>query len=174
MRNKYVDPTNKEAGVLMGELPDNVKGKRTATVETLSQVVINKYVDRTRKQFSRLGADIATSTLNDFCAHVANDLKPLYDLHLQEVLIADTFRRMRREFQCGIRSKVKHRARIILAISGCTLRQRPSWCLWMISRGDPETVCSRFWMDFRGICRRTPRVCMTYLTPWMELSTSIV
>ncbi len=91
VRNKYVDPTNKEAGVLMGELPDNVKGKRTATVETLSQVVINKYVDhlpvdRTRKQFSRLGADIATSTLNDFCAHVANDLKPLYDLHLQEVL----------------------------------------------------------------------------------------
>ena len=55
------------------------------------QVVINKYVDhlpvdRTRKQFLRLGADLANSTLNDFCAHVANDLLPLYKILLQDVL----------------------------------------------------------------------------------------
>ena len=43
VRNKYVDPNHKEAGVLMGTLPDNVKGKRSATAETLSEVVINKY-----------------------------------------------------------------------------------------------------------------------------------
>ena len=91
VRNKYVDPNNKEAGVLMGTLPDNVKGKRSATAETLSEVVISKYVDhlpvdRTRKQFLRLGADLSNSTLNDYCAHVAKDLKPLYELHRQEVL----------------------------------------------------------------------------------------
>ena len=91
VRNKYVDPNNKEAGVLMGTLPENIKGKRSATVETLSEVAINKYVDhlpvdRTRKQFLRLGADLPNSTLNDFCAHVANDLKPLYELHRLEVL----------------------------------------------------------------------------------------
>ena len=45
VRNKYVDPNNKEAGVLMGTLPENVKGKRSATIETLSEVEINKYVD---------------------------------------------------------------------------------------------------------------------------------
>ncbi|MCY4171808.1 MAG: hypothetical protein OXF08_09465 [Bacteroidetes bacterium] len=32
IRNKYVDPNNKEAGVLMGELPENVKGKRSRTI----------------------------------------------------------------------------------------------------------------------------------------------
>ena len=31
IRNKYVDPNNKEAGVLMGELHENVKGKRSRT-----------------------------------------------------------------------------------------------------------------------------------------------
>ena len=58
MRKKYVDPNNKEAGVLMGTLPDNVKGKCSATVETISEEMINKYVDhltvdRTGKQFLR-------------------------------------------------------------------------------------------------------------------------
>ncbi len=91
VRNKYVDPTNKGAGVLMGELPAEVSGKRTASAQMLAQIVINKYVDhlpvdRTRKQFFRLGADLPTSTLNDFCTHVATDLEPLYDLHRTEVL----------------------------------------------------------------------------------------
>ncbi|MCY4233260.1 MAG: hypothetical protein OXE59_05910 [Bacteroidetes bacterium] len=45
---------------MMGTRPDNVKGKRSATVETISEVEINKYVDhltvdRTGKQFLRLG-----------------------------------------------------------------------------------------------------------------------
>ena len=97
------DPTNKEAGILMGELPDNVKGKRTATVETLSQVVINKYVDRTRKQFSRLGADIATSTLNEFCAHVANDLKPSSSARSPGYIQAD-------ETRIPVRDSVKSKA----------------------------------------------------------------
>ncbi len=91
VRTTYVDPNHKEAGVLMGPLPDHVKGKRSATAATLSEVVIHQYVDhlpvdRTRKPFLRLGADLSNSTLNDFCAHVAKDLKPLYELHRQEVL----------------------------------------------------------------------------------------
>ena len=86
-----MDPTNKGAGVLMGELPASVSGKRTASAEMLAQIVIHKYVDhlpvdRTRKPFSRLGADLPSSTLNDYCTHVAKDLKPLYELHRQEVL----------------------------------------------------------------------------------------
>ena len=91
VHKKYEDPNNKDAGILMGTLPDNVKGKRSATAETLTEVVISKYVDHlpidlTGKQFLRLGADLPNSTLNDFCAHVANDLKSLHELLRQEVL----------------------------------------------------------------------------------------
>ncbi len=42
VRNKYVDPANKDAGVLMGELPAHVSGTRTASAQMLAQIVINK------------------------------------------------------------------------------------------------------------------------------------
>ncbi|MXW31489.1 MAG: IS66 family transposase [Rhodothermaceae bacterium] len=91
VRNQYVDPTDATAGVLTGSLPDGVQGKRTATPELMAHVVVNKYVDhvpldRTQKQFSRLGAPVPKSTLADYCAHVANDLSPLYDLQREAVL----------------------------------------------------------------------------------------
>jgi len=113
VRNKYVDPNDKEAGVLMGTLPDNIKGKRSATAETLTEVVINKYVDhlpvdRTRKQFLRLGADLPNSTLNDFCAHVANDLKPLHELLRQEVLDSEYIQAD--ETRIPVRDPVKSKA----------------------------------------------------------------
>lgn len=91
IRNQYVDPTDASSGVLTGSLPDGVQGKRTATPELMAHVVVNKYVDhvpldRTQKQFSRLGAPVPKSTLADYCAHVAYDLSPLYDLQRAAVL----------------------------------------------------------------------------------------
>ncbi len=104
----------------MGPLPDHVKGNRSATAETLSEVGIHTYVDplpvdRTRKPFSRLGADLPISTWNEYCAPVAKDLKPRYERHRQdrEYIQAD-------ETRCVIMSRATHRARIILDLIGCT------------------------------------------------------
>ena len=44
-RNQYVNPSDPDAGVLTGDLPADVKGKRTVTADLLSHVVVNKYVD---------------------------------------------------------------------------------------------------------------------------------
>ena len=146
VRNKYVDPTNQGAGVLMGELPANVSGKRTASAEMLAQIVIHKYVDhlpvdRTRKPFSRLGADLPSSTLNDVCTHVAKDLKPLYELHRQEVLDSRIYTGgMRPAFRCGIPSRATRRASIILVIIGCTLHRLRCSCLWSTSVDDRAMV----------------------------------
>ena len=91
VRNQYVDPGDAGAGVLTGDLPTDVKGKRTVTADLLSHVVINKYVDhvpitRTQKQLSRLGIDLPKSTLTDWISHVANDLSCLYKLQRDAVL----------------------------------------------------------------------------------------
>ncbi len=124
----------------MGPLPDHVKGNRSATAETLSEVVIHTYVDplpvdRTRKPFSRLGADLPNSTWNDDCVHVAKDLKPLYERHR---LTANIYRRMRPAFRCVIPSRAKHRARIILDLIGCT---RHRWSgLWSTRVDDRAMV----------------------------------
>lgn len=91
VRNQYVDPGDAGAGVLTGDLPADVKGKRTGTADLLSHVVVNKYVDhvpipRTQKQLSRLGVDLPKSTLTDWISHVANDLRCLYNLQRAAVL----------------------------------------------------------------------------------------
>ena len=91
VRNRYVDPKDAGAGVLTGELPADVKGKRTVTADLLSHVVVNKYVDhvpvtRTQKQLSRLGVHLPKSTLTDWVSHVANDLRCLYERQRDAVL----------------------------------------------------------------------------------------
>ena len=90
-RNQYVNPVDPDAGVLTGDLPADVKGKRTVTADLLSHVVVNKYVDhvpitRTQKQLSRLGGNLPKSTLTDWVSHVANDLTCLYELQRDAVL----------------------------------------------------------------------------------------
>ena len=113
VRNQYVNPKDASAGVLTGALPEDVKGKRTVTADLLAHVAVNKYVDhvpitRTQQQLSRLGAHLPKSSLADFCAHVANDLAPLYDLQREMVLASGYIQAD--ETRIPVRDSVKSKA----------------------------------------------------------------
>lgn len=88
IRYKYVTIGAPDAGVLVGELPDEVTDKSIAGPSVLAQVVADKYCDhlplyRQQQRFSRHGIRIAASTLGNW-VHTAGDYLQLFYDHYVE------------------------------------------------------------------------------------------
>lgn len=97
VRPKYVsvlkDDLNKNS-VVIADMPERLIPKSITGVGLLSHVIISKFIDhlpiyRIRRQFKRLGVDIAESTINDWLKQTAFILEPLYNLIKAKVLAQD-------------------------------------------------------------------------------------
>jgi len=91
VRPKYVNPSNPEQGVIIGNLPSMPITKGKAGSRLLSKVIIDKYVDhipcyRQEKIYARHDAEISRSTLCDWIAQSANLMDPLGQQLKKEVL----------------------------------------------------------------------------------------
>ena len=87
-RIKYV---KKDAGILIGSLPQRPLEKAMAGEGLLSQILIDKYVDhlplhRQMQRFERSGVKIAYATLTGWVTQTCNLIEPLYEALKKEVL----------------------------------------------------------------------------------------
>ena len=88
IRNKYVDRGNPDAGVLVGDLPDEVSDKSIAGPSVMAQVITDKFCDhlplyRQQQRFSRHGITIAASTLGNW-VHTGGDYLQIFYEHYVE------------------------------------------------------------------------------------------
>jgi transposase len=94
---RYVRPKYAKAdgeGVVIGELPSLPIPKGNAGPGLLSHLLVSKYVDhlpfhRQKKQFKRLGIELAESTINDWFKKTCTLLEPLYDRLCKEIISSD-------------------------------------------------------------------------------------
>lgn len=102
--NKYIRPKyvsiskieedSKEKSVVIADMPERIIPKGIAGPGLISHIIISKFIDhlpiyRIRRQFKRLGVDIAESTINDWLKQVVVLLEPLYNLIKTRVLSQD-------------------------------------------------------------------------------------
>lgn len=88
IRNKYVVKGNPDAGVLVGDLPDEVSDKSIAGPSVLAQVVGDKYCDhlplyRQQQRFSRHGITVAASTMGNWVQTAGEYLQIFYEHYLE-------------------------------------------------------------------------------------------
>lgn len=99
IRPKYVplsriEEDSKEKSVVIADMPDRIIPKGIAGPGLISHIIISKFIDhlpiyRIRRQFKRLGVEIAESTINDWLKQVVILLEPLYNLIKARVLSQD-------------------------------------------------------------------------------------
>lgn len=97
IRPKYAKPN--EEGVIIGDMPSLPIPKGNAGASLLAHLMVSKYVDhlpfhRQKKQFKRLGVELAESTINDWFKKSCKLLQPLYDklyntVQTSEYIMAD-------------------------------------------------------------------------------------
>lgn len=88
IRNKYVDRGNPDAGVLVGDLPDEVSDKSIAGPSVMAQVITDKFCDhlplyRQQQRFSRHGITIAASTLGNWVQTGGDYLQIFYEHYVE-------------------------------------------------------------------------------------------
>ena len=91
VRPKYVDPTQEDRGVLIGDLPPRPIDKGVAEPGLISHVIAEKYVYhvpyyRQIERYKREGVYFASSTFGDWTSSAANIIVPLYDVLGKDVL----------------------------------------------------------------------------------------
>jgi len=100
--NKYIRPKyvaidrneSYKSSVVIADMPERVIPKGIAGAGLIAHIIISKFIDhlpiyRIRKQFKRLGVDLAESTINDWVKQTAILLEPLYNLIKAVVLSGD-------------------------------------------------------------------------------------
>src|SRR3954467_454118 len=92
IRPKYVQPLSEvNSTVITPSLPGRIMEKCMAGEGLLAQIIVDKYVDhlplhRQSQRFSRIGLDMAQSTINGWTRNSLDLLVGLYDLHKQLIL----------------------------------------------------------------------------------------
>jgi len=91
VRPKYARP--KDQGIVIGRLPNRPIEKGIPGPGLLAHIIVSKYMDhlplyRQSQIFKREKVDIAVSTLSDWMKYTSELLKPLYELHIEQVLRA--------------------------------------------------------------------------------------
>lgn len=84
IRGKYAVKGNPDAGVLVGELPEEVADKSIAGASVMAQVIVDKYADhlplyRQQQRFTRHGITLAASTLGGWVQTAGDRLNILYE-----------------------------------------------------------------------------------------------
>jgi transposase len=93
VRPKYIKKESGQNKVLIGKLPERPLPKCIAGPQLLAALIVAKYIDhlplyRQIQMFKRLGVELSESTLADWFMRVSRLIKPLYDAHKRQILLA--------------------------------------------------------------------------------------
>jgi len=93
VRPKYVKKEETGNKVLIGQLPERPLPKCIAGPNLLAALIVAKFIDhlpvyRQIQMFKRMGVELSESTLVDWFMRVSRLIKPLYEAHRRNILLA--------------------------------------------------------------------------------------
>jgi transposase len=93
VRPKYVKKEGEQTKVLIGQLPVRPLPKCIAGPNLLAALIVAKFIDhlpvyRQLQMFKRMGVELSESTLIDWFMRVSKLIKPLYEAHKRQILLA--------------------------------------------------------------------------------------